>query len=381
MTIPKTQNDYLREWVPKKKSYLDRVLSLEGPGGPRICIQCKAEAEWRCKDCFGRPLTCTDCCRDAHKAVPFHRIERWAGTFYKDAWLVDVGLSLHLGHGGAPCPVGLRGEFDDLEDEGISMEEELPPDEEIPAKARFFEDLGYTAGNPNREIPSLVIVHNNGVHRLPVYWCRCIGHAPDEFQLLDIGMVPASFLRIHTAFTFHVLDDFLTDNLECKTSAMHYFQKLRKLTSPSFPQSVPDRYRELMRVSREWRHLKTLKWYGFGHEEREPGPGELATFCPACPQPGINLPPDWRERPHQCDEFISYPPVPDRYSDRVLYCQRHASDGNFKAMHQKQKNPQDDVFLTDGTGFMTERAPYEEHVRKAPKYRDVSGSCPTYVPL
>lgn len=40
-------------------------------------------------------------------------------------------------------------------------------------------------------------------------------------------------------------------------------------------------------------------------------------------------------------------------------------------MHQKQKNPEDDVFLTDGTGFMTQRGPYEAHLREAPRYRDV----------
>lgn len=54
-----------------------------------------------------------------------------------------------------------------------------------------------------------------------------------------------------------------------------------------------------MRVSREWRHLKTLKWYGFAHQDEDPGPGELVTFCPSCPQPGINLPDNWRDLPHQ----------------------------------------------------------------------------------
>ncbi|KAG1794990.1 hypothetical protein EV424DRAFT_1335008, partial [Suillus variegatus] len=37
------------------------------------------------------------------------------------------------------------------------------------------------------------------------------------------------------------------------------------------------------------RKLKLLKWNGFGHEEKEVRPGDLALFCPACPQPGINV--------------------------------------------------------------------------------------------
>ena len=33
------------------------------------------------------------------------------------------------------------------------------------------------------------------------------------------------------------------------------------------------------------------KMVGFGHDlHRKPGNGDLAYFCPACPQPGVNLP-------------------------------------------------------------------------------------------
>lgn len=225
--------------MPKKKAYQDRLISLEGPGGERVCNRCNAEALLRCKDCFSRPKLCIVCCRTTHQVAPFHRIEVWSDTHYEDAWLLDVGMLLHLGHGGAPCPLGLPAEFGDQEEQGIGMEEEFCPDEPIPPEAREFEDLGYEAGHDSRTAPCLTIVDRNGIHRLPVVWCRCPGHPPDEFQLLDLGLFPASFLRIQTAFTFHVLDDFLTDNLECKTSAMHYFQKLRKLTCPSFPQSAP----------------------------------------------------------------------------------------------------------------------------------------------
>ena len=50
-----------------------------------------------------------------------------------------------------------------------------------------------------------------------------------------------------------------------------------------------DRYRELMRVARQWRQLKAMKWHGFGHCSDNPNAGDLALFCPACPQPGINV--------------------------------------------------------------------------------------------
>jgi hypothetical protein len=57
-----------------------------------------------------------------------------------------------------------------------------------------------------------------------------------------------------------------------------------------------------MRISRIWRDLLTRKRSGYGHDEEEPGDGDLGLFCPACPQPGINIPPDWKERP---DQYVS----------------------------------------------------------------------------
>lgn len=45
---------------------------------------------------------------------------------------------------------------------------------------------------------------------------------------------------------------------------------------------------------------------GFGHEEKaEHQPGDLAIFCPACPQPDINLPKDWDQDPKRYIGFTS----------------------------------------------------------------------------
>jgi hypothetical protein len=40
-------------------------------------------------------------------------------------------------------------------------------------------------------------------------------------------------------------------------------------------------------------------------------------------------------------------------------------DGNFTADHIKQTRPDDDVWLTDGEGFMTATGPYAVHIKKA----------------
>jgi hypothetical protein len=46
-----------------------------------------------------------------------------------------------------------------------------------------------------------------------------------------------------------------------------------------------------MTISRQWHDLLLRKRFGFGHDlDSSPGHGDLALFCPACPQPGINIP-------------------------------------------------------------------------------------------
>jgi len=53
---------------------------------------------------------------------------------------------------------------------------------------------------------------------------------------------------------------------------------------------IQDRYRELMRVSRQWRNLVDLKRAGLAHDPTiNFNNGGLAVFCPSCPQPGINV--------------------------------------------------------------------------------------------
>lgn len=55
-----------------------------------------------------------------------------------------------------------------------------------------------------------------------------------------------------------------------------------------------------MRMIREWRHLMLLKRSGRGHDPtgvKGTKEGECAVLCPACPQPGRNLPENWEDAP------------------------------------------------------------------------------------
>ncbi|KAH9047032.1 hypothetical protein EDB83DRAFT_2523290 [Lactarius deliciosus] len=148
--------------------------------------------------------------------------------------------------------------------------------------------------------PLITMVNQTGVFEMEVLFCVCPNAGTNDEQLLQAGMFPSTFRHIETTFTFSVLDDFLADNLECKTTAQQYYSKLQSITNRMFPDNVPNLYKQLLRASRQWRDLKNRIQSGLGHQLDGDSAidGSMAIFCPACPQPGINLPENWKDRYH-----------------------------------------------------------------------------------
>ncbi|KAI6040015.1 hypothetical protein EDC04DRAFT_2602760 [Pisolithus marmoratus] len=280
----KSQNDFVREWLPWRAEYLNVNLEGEQLAKAGICEQCEeAEGSVWCMSCAGVHSWCGPCAVKAHRNLPFHKVQRWNGTHYEPTCLMVLGFLWHIGHGGDPCP---RNSSDPDPDESGYMTGEEPPN-----------------------------------HRQRLF--------------------PASISKTQTAFTFAVLDHFLIDALECKTSAMSFYQKLKRFTNNAFPER--DRYRELMRVSQLWRDLKHSKWFGFGHDmEQDPGDGGLALFCPACPQ------------------------ICQQTGKSVM------TDGNFTAQHIKMNKPELDVALSDGNGYMVAEVPYQSHLKQSLDSKEIS---------
>lgn len=156
--------------------------------------------------------------------------------------------------------------------------------------------------------PFITIVDSSGIHHLPILLCDCEHAASARLtDCLRLGYFPTSFHKISTLFTTKCLDDFRLSNLECKTTPYQYYNYLRRKMNPAFPKSVPDRYAELRRLSRQWRIMKRELWAGI---HCRPSPAEntdstsaastnLTIFCPTCPQPSVNLPANWRETVNQ----------------------------------------------------------------------------------
>jgi hypothetical protein len=99
------------------------------------------------------------------------------------------------------------------------------------------------------------------------------------------------------------------------------------------------------------RKLQVSKRFGAVYDKSSPPPGNLTIFCPSCPQPGINLPPDWTD-------------LPSWVTRRTI-----TVDGNFHADHIKMRRPDQDIMLTDGRGFMVEEKQYKQYLNIAKEPR------------
>ncbi|KAG1847069.1 hypothetical protein F4604DRAFT_1688189 [Suillus subluteus] len=301
----------------------------------------------------------------SHNRLPFHWISQWTGSFFEESCLVKTRLVIWLGHYGNPCP------WDDDLGEAVFFAHGGPEDthdldtdselDEEPTGARFIKEAhdlptGVLFIRNSKTITT--IVDKSRVHTHIVKYCTCPEAAATDIQLFEMGLFPASFLEPKTAFTFDALREFLLDNLECGTSAMNYYSKLRRMITSVFPHLVSDHYRELMRVVRQWRKLNLMRWNGFGHQDKQATPSDLALFCPACPQPGINvsLPTGDTMECNECDmETPSW-----------LYSRSLVMDGNFKGEHLHFANPSDEVSLMDGCGYMIGSHRHRQvHLRKA----------------
>ncbi|KAJ7828821.1 hypothetical protein B0H14DRAFT_2366888 [Mycena olivaceomarginata] len=211
-------------------------------------------------------------------------------------------------------------------------------------------------------------VDTTGIFSHRVRWCCCPqndgGMLSQDLQLLSARIYPATPGKPSTGFTFTVLEGFWLDAFECKTAAMNFLSKLRRLTNRVFPLSVPDVYPAFMRCSRQYRNLKNLMRAGLAHDQsRARAPGDLGLFCVTCPQIGINV---------TSDEFFCLD-VHSHGSFHPLKSQpvNFVTHGNFKLDNLKMRNPNDDVRLSDGEMFCVGSVSYEEHLRITPDRKQV----------
>ncbi|KAF8171199.1 hypothetical protein K438DRAFT_1613174, partial [Mycena galopus ATCC 62051] len=240
-------------------------------------------------------------------------------NFFKTVTLKSMGLRIQLGHGrDGTCP-------------------------------------GTLAKRAEKE-NDFCMVDSNSIHEVALDFCSCGLAEEHDIQLLRAHLYPATTTSPATAATFHVLRDFHLLSLEAKSSAHHFYSKLARQTNNNNNGTFEprSRYTEFRCMARQWRHLQMLKWAGRGHAAdgiTGTKAGECVLLCPACPQPGKNLPADgsWKSVP------------PERC---FLYALFLALDANFRMKRKDISSETDNPSLGDGVAFFAQVDEYMAHVEQ-----------------
>ncbi|KAI0730475.1 hypothetical protein C8Q76DRAFT_613044 [Earliella scabrosa] len=274
---------------------------------PQAAVQAKV---YRCFDCYNAHPMCAACIMEDHVANPFHRIEVWDPTlaFWARMSLGDLeAFAINLGHQGEPCST-----------------------------------------QPN--VRTMTIVHEHGIVGMKVRFCACpapgeLFAVPEPLQLLRFGLFPGSWKRPETAYTVNGLRDYHLLSLQCQITGIDYATYLRRSTDNVIPSDTTDRHRELNNTMREFMFLRATRRAGVDPEADLPA-RSLAVWCPACPQPGMNMDPNWQNRKPK-DEFL------DTF--------HHTADGNFQSSQKMKPMDATDFSLTNAAQYFVEQKDFDQY--------------------
>ncbi|KAF7317461.1 CxC2 domain-containing protein [Mycena chlorophos] len=243
----------------------------------------------------------------------------WTGTYFKRTALRSLGLRVQFGH---------------------------PPRERC--------------SNPHVGHSTFIVIHVNGIHHVAVDFCGChLRRDAYHVQMLRRRWFPATMAQPRTAATFVALETLHALSLNGHLTTHKYYSALESLTDGSGVKP-PYRYRELLRMNRQHRHLLLLKRAGRGHEPGGvdgTGIGELTVRCPACPRPGINLPNGWQNVSPQ---------------DQGLYIMYIAIDACFRLKRTMVSSVMRDPALGGGLAYFVEPEPYRKYLLTVTDQKEMS---------
>ncbi|KAI5997833.1 hypothetical protein F5J12DRAFT_906920 [Pisolithus orientalis] len=246
------------------------------------------------ENCHGVTLSCQTCCLATHQCLPLHKIKKWNGKFFEHVTLKQLGLIVWLSHEDMFCYCPEHGHLD------------------------------------------FVIIDVNGIHPVNVNFCgceQCVSHCQ---QLLQCGWYPATIF-----------------------SAYEYYHTLECLTDNTGINMLKSQYHPFLCMVHQFCHMKLLKRAGRASKQdgiHTTKPGGLTVLCPACPQPGMNLPDDWKDA---------------EPSKKFLYLLIIAIDANFQLKNCACASDQDPGLHTSLAYFVANGL-YNEHVLQFPTQEDIS---------
>ncbi|KAG1740076.1 hypothetical protein EDD22DRAFT_982245 [Suillus occidentalis] len=241
--------------------YLLEFIQLDGHGenARDTCPGCCTDpATFCCQDCDDMQLYCGKCSLANHAWSPTHRIQKWNGVFFEVSLLKTLGLQVQLGHPiGQPC---------------------------ILPQSAFNNDF--------------VLIDTNRIHEIGLDFCGCETSERHVKQLLHHGWFPSMSTDPRTVLTFRLLHHYQILSFESKALAYEFYHSLVRLTdNTGMMKCMLDRYDRFMWMVHEWQHLTILKRFRRGHDPSGVDgtlQGECVVLCPACLQPGKNLPDGWQ---------------------------------------------------------------------------------------
>ncbi|KAF5346367.1 hypothetical protein D9757_014172 [Collybiopsis confluens] len=307
----------MKLWTEHIDTYVQEFLRLEGrtTGFGRSCT-CGQEfgassQPVRCSVCRSASYYCASCTVRNHEASPFHIVE-WNGSFFERIALKSLGLVIHLGHSAErPC---------------VNAFNHSP---------KLFTILDLTC-----------------IHQVHIKFCACAKADVDRNQLLRARLFPATVTAPQTAATFELLKFFHMLSFMSKVSVSEYYQTLERMTNNNGTHVPPNRMREMLRIVRQWRHIKLLKRSGIGHRlegVKDIKPGDLAVRCPPCPHPGINVP------------EVQTPLDPGR---EWLAKRFQGLDANFRCTRLNVSSEARDPALNRGCAYFCDNLPFQQHLAK-----------------
>lgn len=171
---------------------------------------------YRCFECFMPPVVCKECIVRSHRHNPFHFVQEWETRrwFWMRKPLTAVtGVKLELGHNGYRC--------------------------------------SYSTTSPR----PMCIMSEHGVHDVSVSFCACRDRVsdkpvPEATQLLRHGFWPASWDKLHTAFTIPLLKSFALLCHQANVNSYDFYKVMRRKTDNIEPHEVTVRNKSICNMRR-----------------------------------------------------------------------------------------------------------------------------------
>ncbi|KAL0567068.1 hypothetical protein V5O48_014920 [Marasmius crinis-equi] len=309
-------------WESHRDEYLDSVLITEGRGRffDGKCERCESpDAEYRCLACDGLRVVCRACIIRTHLDEPLHGIQQWRSSYFQPTSLKEIGLRYQAGH-----------------------------------------RPNVRCSRPVISSQDFVVLDWSGIHAIKLDFCGCDQAISHHLQLMERGWWPTTNKDPRSAVTFTLLRNFHITNLQCQTPPTDFIKVLELMGDGEGLREQPDRETQWLYVLREYRHIKTAKRFGRGHDPTGiPGTvhGSATVPCRACPHPNKNLTSNWQQAPAE---------------DQFLYTLFLAEDANFKQKARARKNDSRDRNLSPGWGCFVPNDLYMTEVGKRTNQEEIS---------